>query len=169
MVQAVSASKDRPRDPRNREIIHAANDPFNGNLATPINASGLALRWINSLPAYRGGIAPLQRGLEVGMAHGYWLLGPFVKLGPLRDSAISNLAGLLSTLGLVIISTLALSLYGASNPPAPTVTVTTPQPPEALKTSQGWREYASGFLIGGTGGAIFAYLLLTIAALFSQL
>lgn len=169
MVQAVSESKTRSSDPRNREVVHAANDPFNGNLATPVNASGLTLRWINNLPAYRTGLAPLQRGLEVGMAHGYWLLGPFARLGPLRDSGIPNFAGLLSTLGLVIISTIAISLYGASNPPAPTVTVTTPNPPESLKTSEGWGEYASGFLIGGIGGAVLAYLLLAIAALFTQL
>ena len=169
MVQAVSESKDRPSDPRNREVVHAAGDPLNGNLATPINASDFTLAFINNLPAYRKGLAPLRRGLEVGMAHGYWILGPFAKLGPLRDTEIANLAGLLSTIGLIVISTLALSLYASSNPPGPTTTITTPRPPEALNSSEGWNEYASGFLIGGVGGAAFAYFLLTIIPTFKDL
>jgi photosystem I subunit 11 len=99
--------------------------------------------------------------LEVGMAHGYWLIGPFTKLGPLRDTEIANLAGLLSTIGLLIISTLMISLYAYSNPPQPTTTITTPNPPEAFNTSEGWNEYGSGFLIGGIGGALVAFFLLS--------
>jgi photosystem I subunit 11 len=149
-----------PGDPRNRQVVFPAGSVENGNLATPINASDFTLNWINNLPAYRKGLTPLRRGLEVGMAHGYWLIGPFAKLGPLRDTDIANLAGLLSTIGLIIISTLAISLYASSNPPSPTLTITTPNPPAELKTSEGWNEYASGFLIGGIGGAAFAYFLL---------
>ena len=167
--QAVSQSKDKPSDPRNQEVVHAAGDPQNGNLATPINASGFTMAYINSLPAYRQGLTPLRRGLEVGLAHGYWLLGPFAKLGPLRDTEIANLAGLLSTIGLIIISTLSISLYAASNPPAPTATLTTPRPPEELKTSEGWNDYASGFLIGGVGGAALAYFILINLAVLTNL
>jgi photosystem I subunit 11 len=160
VVDAINRSNQNPSDPRNREVVHMGNDPFDANLATPINASGFTKAFINNLPAYRAGITPFRRGLEVGMAHGYWLIGPFAKLGPLRDTPIANLAGLLSTVGLIVISTLAISLYGSSNPPAPTRTITTPRPPEELKTSEGWNEYGSGFLIGGIGGAMFAYFLL---------
>lgn len=166
---AVSQSKAKPNDPRNREVVHVASDPFNGNLATPINASGLSLAFLNNLPAYRQGLTPMRRGLEVGMAHGYWLLGPFVKFGPLRDSEIANFAGLMSTIGLVVIATLAISLYAASRPPAPTVTLTTPNPPDALKTHQGWSEFSSGFLIGGVGGAIVAYFVLLNVSLLQHL
>ncbi len=95
------------------------------------------------------------------MAHGYWLIGPFAKLGPLRDTDIANLAGLLSTLGLVTIMTASLALYAGSNPPKPTVTVTTPNPPDAFKAPEGWNTYTSGFLIGGVGGAVFAYFILS--------
>lgn len=165
----VSQSKASPHDPRNREVVHVAGDPFNGNLATPINASSLSLAFLNNLPAYRKGLTPMRRGLEVGMAHGYWLLGPFVKFGPLRDSEIANFAGLISTIGLVVISTLAISLYAASSPPAPTATLTTPNPPAALKTNQGWSEFASGFLIGGVGGAVVAYFVLLNVNLFNSL
>jgi photosystem I subunit 11 len=95
------------------------------------------------------------------MAHGYWLIGPFAKLGPLRDTDVANLAGLLSTVGLIIILTIGLSLYASSNPPNPTKTITTPRPPDALNTQEGWNEFASNFLIGGVGGAGIAYLLIS--------
>jgi len=161
MAQAVNASKDRPSDPRNREVVFpVGRDPQRGNLETPINNSRFTKWFINNLPAYRPGITTLRRGLEVGMAHGYWLIGPFAKLGPLRDTDVANLAGLLSTLGTVVISTLAMELYANSNPPQPVATVTTPNPPDAFKSPEGWNTYATGFLIGGVGGAVVAYLIL---------
>lgn len=162
MAQAVSASKDRPSDPRNREVVFpAGRDPQRGNLETPINNSPLTKWYLNNLPAYRPGITPLRRGLEVGMAHGYWLIGPFAKLGPLRDTDIANLAGLLSTLSFVTILTGLLGLYANSNPPQPHTIVTTPNPPDAFRSNEGWNTYASGFLIGGIGGAVFAYFLIS--------
>ncbi|MBD1921836.1 photosystem I reaction center subunit XI [Microcoleus sp. FACHB-831] len=160
-VQAISDSKDRPRDPRNQEVVHVAGDPQNGNLATPINSSGFTEAYINNLPAYRKGLSPGRRGLEIGMAHGYWLIGPFAKLGPLRDSDVANLAGLLATVGLIVILTIALSLYASSNPPQPVATITNPHPSDSLSTQEGWNEFASNFLIGGIGGAGFAYLLIS--------
>ncbi|MGG6266120.1 photosystem I reaction center subunit XI [Leptolyngbya sp. AN03gr2] len=159
---------NRADDPRNKEVIFPAYDIQNGNLATPINSSPLVRSYINALPAYREGLSPLRRGLEVGLAHGYWIIGPFAKLGPLRDTDLANLAGLLSAIGLIIISTLSISLYGASNPPNPMTTITTPNPPEELKSGRGWNEYAAGFLVGGVGGAAFAYFLLTNLALFKN-
>ncbi|MES1023960.1 photosystem I reaction center subunit XI [Gloeocapsa sp. BRSZ] len=161
MAQAIDASKNRPSDPRNQEVVYPSRrDPQIGNLETPINNSSLVKWFINNLPAYRPGITPLRRGLEVGMAHGYWLLGPFAKLGPLRDTDVANIAGLLATLGMVVISTLAVSLYAATDPPKPVATVTVPNPPDTFDTTEGWNTFASGFLIGGVGGAIVAYFIL---------
>jgi photosystem I subunit 11 len=160
IATAVDASKNRPSDARNREVVFPeGRDPQSSNLETPINASPLVKWYINALPAYRPGHTPFRRGLEVGMAHGYWLFGPFAKLGPLRDTANANLAGLLATLSFVVILTGCLSLYGNSNPPQPHVTVTTPNPPDAFRSKEGWNGYGSAFLIGGVGGAIVAYLL----------
>ncbi|MBW4634129.1 MAG: photosystem I reaction center subunit XI [Iphinoe sp. HA4291-MV1] len=160
MVQAIDASKDLPSDPRNREVVFSEwRDPQRGNLETPVNASPLVKWYINNLPAYRPGITTFRRGLEVGMAHGYWIFGPFAKLGPLRDTANANLAGLLGALGLIVVLTGALSLYASTNPPQPNVTVTTPNPPDAFKSSEGWHGFASAFLIGGIGGAVVAYFL----------
>ena len=90
------------------------DDPFVGHLATPVTSSALTRAILQNLPAYRFGLTPLLRGLEIGLAHGYFLIGPFVKLGPLRNSDISLFAGFLSTIGLIIILTLGLTIYGVA-------------------------------------------------------
>jgi hypothetical protein len=41
-----------------------------------------------------------------------FLLGPFVKLGPLRNSEVANFVGFVSTISLIIILTTALLAYG---------------------------------------------------------
>lgn len=161
MAQAVDASKNLPSDPRNREVVFQAfRDPQIGNLETPINASPLSKWFINNLPAYRPGITPSRRGLEVGMAHGYWIFGPFAKLGPLRDTDNANLAGLLAAIGLIVLLTAGLSLYANSNPPKALASVTVPNPPiDAFNSKESWNNFASSFLIGGIGGAVVAYFL----------
>jgi photosystem I subunit 11 len=159
-MQAVDASKNLPSDPRNREVVFPEwRDPQRGNLETPVNSSPLVKWFINNLPAYRPGLTPFRRGLEVGMAHGYWVFGPFAKLGPLRDTPNANLAGLLGALGLVVALTGIISLYGNSNPPQPHATVTTPNPPDAFKSGENWNGFGSAFLIGGIGGAVVAYFI----------
>lgn len=163
MVQAITESKDNLRDPRNKEVVYpVSSDLFRGNLETPINSSGLAKAFINNLPAYRRGLSPLRRGLEVGMAHGYWLIGPFATFSPLRGTEVAYTTALLATVSILVISTLAISLYASVHQPPSQPTVTTPNIPDAYKTQEGWNEYASGFLIGGIGGALFAYLILTL-------
>jgi hypothetical protein len=90
------------------------DDPFVGHLATPITSSAVTRAILQNLPAYRFGLTPLLRGLEIGLAHGYFLIGPFVKLGPLRDSDVALFAGFLSTIGLIVILTLGLTIYGVA-------------------------------------------------------
>lgn len=142
------------------DVIKPAGDPQIGNLETPINSSGFTKAFIGNLPAYRAGLSPQRRGLEIGMAHGYLLYGPFALLGPLRDSDVPGLAGLLSASALIIILTACLSLYsGAGVNQAVTKTTTPFTPPASLETDEGWSEFAGSFLIGGIGGATFAYLL----------
>ncbi|MGD1911849.1 MAG: photosystem I reaction center subunit XI [Rivularia sp. (in: cyanobacteria)] len=160
MAQTADASKNNSSDSRNQEVVFAASgNPQLGNLETPINSSPLTKWFIGNLPAYRPDLTPFRRGLEVGMAHGYLLFGPFSKLGPLRNAASANLAGLLSTIGLVVILTACLSMYANSNPNKPVAMVTVPNPPNAFNTTEGWNNFASAFLIGGIGGAAFAYFL----------
>nr|WP_275072629.1 photosystem I reaction center subunit XI [Petrachloros mirabilis] len=137
------------------------NDPMAGNLATPINNSDLALRWVNNLPIYRSGLSPVTRGLEIGMAHGYLLLGPFLKLGPLRQTDQALLAGFSSASALVLILSLCLYVYGVAmfqrRGPAGIL-------PGNLQDYRSWNLFSSGFLVGGLGGVIFAsFILLEVA------
>jgi len=142
------------------DAIQPAGDPQVGNLQTPLNSSGFTKAFIGNLPAYRTGLSPQRRGLEVGMAHGYLLYGPFALLGPLRDSDVPALAGLLGAAGLVVILTACLSIYSGAGVNGAIVKSTAPfTPPADLQTNEGWSEFAGGFLIGGIGGATFAYLL----------
>ncbi len=144
----------------NRTQAVSSPNPEIGTLATPVNSSDIVKAFIGNLPVYRNGLSAQRRGLEIGMAHGYLLVGPFTLLGPLRNSDQSHLAGLLATVGLVVILTICLSIYASTNPPAPLASVTVPTQPSDLKDQKGWNEFTSGFLIGGIGGAAFGYLLL---------
>ena len=125
------------------------NDPFTGQLSTPITTSLLTRLILSNLPLYREGLSPILKGLEIGISHGYFLIGPFVTFGPLRNSSIANFAGLLSTFGLLCILVIGLIIYGnvsfeESN----------------LKNKSEWNKFTFGFLIGGFGGAGFAFSLL---------
>ena len=156
--------------PTSSEFIKPyAGDPQIGNLETPLNSSGLSQAFLSNLPAYRQGLSPQRRGLEVGMAHGYLLYGPFALLGPLRDTDVLAISGLLAAVGLVVILTLCLSLYSGANVSSEISRNTLPyQPPEGLSTDEGWSEFAGSFLIGGIGGAGFAYLLTAVLPLLSS-
>lgn len=143
----------------NSEVVKAAGDPQVGNLATPINSSDFTRAFINNLPAYRANLSPQRRGLEIGMAHGYLLFGPFAFTSQFRNTGISDVVGLIEAVILVVILTICLSLYGGSQPKKPISTVTTPNPPSSLATSEGWSEFAGSFLVGGIGGAAFAYII----------
>jgi photosystem I subunit XI len=135
--------------------------PEVSNLATPVNSLDITKFFIGNLPVYRNGLSAQRRGLEVGMAHGYLLIGPFTMLGPLRHTDQAYLSGLLATVGLVVILTACLAMYAGTNPAAPLASVTVPTPPADLKTKKGWSEFTSAFLVGGVGGAAFGYLLLS--------
>ncbi|KAI8467325.1 MAG: photosystem I PsaL, reaction centre subunit XI, partial [Monoraphidium minutum] len=67
------------------QVIQPLNgDPFVSMLETPVTSSPLVVSYLSNLPAYRTGVSPLLRGVEIGLAHGFFLPGPFIKLGPLR-------------------------------------------------------------------------------------
>ncbi|MDR9402060.1 MAG: chlorophyll a/b binding light-harvesting protein [Halothece sp. Uz-M2-17] len=149
------------------DVIRASQETAEGNLATPVNANDITLKFVANLPIYRDGLSPLMRGLEIGMAHGYWLIGPFAVLGPLRNSEFGLLAALISACALIVLLTVCLSLYGTvsfekrlETSVRPNFSRTVPNVPAGIKTSEGWSLFSGGFLVGGVGGAIFAYLLL---------
>lgn len=130
-------------------------DPFTGHLSTPISDSAFTRAFIGNLPAYRRGLSPLLRGLEVGLAHGYFLIGPWVKFGPLRDSDAAALGGLISGLAVILIATACMSVYGLV-----TFQGDNDSASDSLQTSEGWSQFAGGFFIGGMGGAFVAFFLL---------
>lgn len=134
------------------------DDPFVGHLATPITSSAVTRALLKNLPAYRFGLTPLLRGLEIGLAHGYFLIGPFAKLGPLRDSDIALFAGFLSTIGLILILTLGLTIYGAAVfKPEKEAGVSE----NSLQTRKAWDQFKGGFFVGACGSAGFALICLS--------
>lgn len=139
-------------------------DPFIGMLETPVTSAPIVVNYLSNLPAYRTGVAPLLRGVEIGLAHGFFLPGPFIKLGPLRASeGIAEIAGCVSAAGLVIIMASCLSIYGAvSFQSKDIVGVKTLSGREInrdeLQTSEGWSNFASGWVVGGLSGVAYCYL-----------
>ena len=80
-----------------------------------MTSSPLVAGYLSNLPAYRTGVSPLLRGVEIGLAHGLLITGPFIKLGPLRNvPELAERVGVLSSAGLIVILTLALTIYGAA-------------------------------------------------------
>ena len=136
------------------------DDPFVGHLATPITSSAITRSILQNLPAYRFGLTPLLRGLEIGLAHGYFLIGPFVKLGPLRNSDISLLAGFLSAIGLIIILTLGLTIYGIATF-EDNSTIPEDGSDNYLQTRVAWDQFKGGFFVGACGSAGFAFICLS--------
>jgi photosystem I subunit 11 len=147
---------------RKDEIQPVGGDPQVGNLETPINSSGLAKAYINSLPAYRKNISAQRRGLEIGMAHGYWLFGPYTVASQFRNSPVSDYVGLFEAIVSIVVLTLALSLYASVGAQKPVATVPATNPPQLYATEEGWSEFAGGFLVGGVGGAGIAYVVYEI-------
>jgi photosystem I subunit 11 len=137
------------------------DDPFVGHLSTPITTSSITKTYLSLLPAYKKGLSPLLRGINIGFVHGYFLLGPFVKCGPLRDSQVANFVGFVSTISLIIILTTCLLIYGF-------VTFSDKvekNSPVDFLNSKGWSQFTSGFITGGFGGASIAYILLKLITL----
>jgi photosystem I subunit 11 len=143
-------------DSTNVQVVKPYNDdPQVGHLSTPISDSAFTRLFIGNLPANRPGLSPILRGLEIGMAHGYFIIGPWVKLGPLRDSEFANLGGLISGVALLLIATACLAAYGLVTYQSSEVKGGT-----TLQTSEGWSQFTAGFFVGGMGGACVAFFLL---------
>ena len=85
------------------------------------------------------------------------LIGPFAKLGPLRDSDIGLLAGFMSTIGLIVILTIGLTIYGVATFGQEKSTGN----PNDLQTKKAWDEFKGGFFVGACGSAGFAFICLS--------
>ena len=157
----------------NFQVIQPINgDPFIGSLETPVTSSPLIAWYLSNLPAYRTAVSPLLRGIEVGLAHGFLLVGPFVKTGPLRNTPYAGGAGSLAAAGLVVILSLCLTMYGIASfnegepSTAPGLTLTgRKKEPDQLQTADGWAKFTGGFFFGGISGVTWAYILLYVVNL----
>ena len=134
------------------------NDPFVGHLTTPITSSVITTSILQNLPAYRFGLTPILRGFEIGLAHGYFLIGPFVKLGPLRHSNIGLLAAFMSTIGLIIILTLGLTIYGITTFDNKKLQLDNTL--NNLQTRKAWNQFKGGFFVGACGSSTFVFTCL---------
>lgn len=64
-----------------KQVIQPLNgDPFIGMLETPVTSAPIVANFLSNLPIYRTGVSPLLRGVEIGLAHGFLMAGPFIKV-----------------------------------------------------------------------------------------
>jgi len=128
-------------------------EPFAGDqVATPLTARTV---FVDSLAFYREGLQTWQRGLQIGLAHGYFLVGPFTALGPLRNTPEAATVGLLCACAIVGIVSVGGLLFGATVKPT-----RFDKPGDA--PAAGFQEMINWHAVGGLGGAGVAHALLTI-------
>lgn len=173
VVRCRTAFKVRAADNKVQVIQPINGDPFIGMLETPVTSAPIVAAYLSQLPAYRTAVSPLLRGVEIGLAHGFLLTGPFIKLGPLRSiPGTAEVAGCLSGAGLVLILTACLSIYGSvSFQQEETVGVKTLSgrsiARDPLQSADGWAKFTSGWLVGGISGVAWAYILTQILPYYS--
>jgi len=124
---------------------------------TPVTNGSFTVQFLNNLAFYREGLQPWQRGLEIGMAHGYFIIGPFVNLGPLRNTPEAATVGLLSGVALICMASMGGLLFGATIKPRYF-------DKEGDAPATGFGELIRWHALGGIGGAGFAHALLTVFA-----
>uniref|UniRef100_A0A7S4T2Y2 PSI subunit V n=1 Tax=Alexandrium monilatum TaxID=311494 RepID=A0A7S4T2Y2_9DINO len=122
---------------------------------TPVTNGAFATQFVNNLAFYREGLKPWQRGLEIGMAHGYFIIGPFVSLGPLRNTPEAATVGLLAGCALIGIVSVGGLLFGATIKPRLF-------DKEGDAPAAGYQEMINWHALGGIGGAGFAHALITV-------
>merc|ERR1712203_1043553 len=133
-------------------------EPFAGDqVTTPVSNGLFATQYINAMAFYRDGLKPWQRGLEIGMAHGYFIIGPFLNLGPLRNTPEAATVGLLSGVALILMASMGGLLFGATAKPRYF-------DEEGDAPASGFGELIRWHALGGIGGAGFAHALLTVFA-----
>eukprot|EP00930_Biecheleria_cincta_P104285 TRINITY_DN964_c0_g1_i2.p1 TRINITY_DN964_c0_g1~~TRINITY_DN964_c0_g1_i2.p1 ORF type:complete len:370 (-),score=62.43 TRINITY_DN964_c0_g1_i2:256-1365(-) len=131
-------------------------EPFAGDLVqTPVTDGRWSKQYIANMAFYREGLQPWQRGIEIGMAHGYFLIGPFVSLGPLRNTPEAATVGLLCGCAIVGIVSVGGLIFGTTIKP-------TRFDREGDKPAAGFIEMINWHALGGLGGAGFAHALLTL-------
>jgi photosystem II CP43 chlorophyll apoprotein len=123
------------------------------SVPTGVSFSDITVTFLRNLPLYRKGLSAIVRGLEVSLAHGYFLVGLLAVLIRLQEKGLTPLAGLLATLTLILMWAIALSVGDRPNQ----------EKDNSFywhKTPEDGSLFRGGFVIGGTSGAFLGYLLL---------
>lgn len=141
------------------------NDPFVGQLSTPITTSRFTNMYLQSLPIYNPNLSPIMKGLNIGVTHGYILFGPFAKLGPLRNTELANFIGFSSAISLIFILTACLFIYGLVSYENEETQV----PKINVLTAKSWSKFTSGFVLGGLAGAGIAYSFMSFIDFLTKL
>lgn len=89
------------------------------------------------------------------MAHGYFLIGPFTSLGPLRNTPEAATVGLLCGCAIVGIVSIGGLIFGSTIKP-------TRFDKDGDKPGAGFIEMINWHAVGGLGGAGFAHALITV-------
>jgi len=122
---------------------------------TPVTNGLFITQFVNNWAYYREGLKPWQRGLEIGMAHGYFLIGPFTSAGPLRNTPEAATVGLLCGCAVVGLVSVGGLIFGTVIKPT-----RFDKPGDAQ--AAGWQEMINWHAFGGLGGAGFAHALITV-------
>merc|ERR1719188_637824 len=131
-------------------------EPFAGDQIKTIVSDGrFSKQFIANTAFYREGLKPWQRGLEIGMAHGYFIIGPFVSLGPLRNTPEAATVGLLAGCAVIGIVSVGGLLFGTTLKP-------TLFDRKGDPAASGFQELINWHALGGIGGAGFAHALITV-------
>lgn len=149
-------------------------DPFVAMLETPVTSDEAVVWFLSNLPAYKTAVSPVTRGVEIGLAHGYWISGPWIKVGPFRslEYPLPEVVGCISGLGACCLLFFAMIIYGriqfTNNDfilPAGVGTKTlsgrpiTPDP--AFTTPEGWNKLTAGVMVGSLAGVAWCYIMCT--------
>jgi hypothetical protein len=131
-------------------------EPFAGDLVqTPVTDGRWSKQYLAAMAFYREGLKPWQGGIDIGMAHCYFLICPFVSLGPLRNTPEGATVGLLCGVAVIGIVSVGGLIFGTTMKP-------TRFDQEGDKPAAGFIEMINWHAIGGLGGAGFAHALLTL-------
>jgi photosystem I subunit 11 len=141
----------------NVSVQWRGREHFSGDqIQTWVRSSGFSRKFIGNTAYYRQGLKTWQRGIEIGMAHGYFLIGPFCCLGPARHTPEAATVGLLC--GVVVASMVTVGGFLVGACIKPDEFDSDPTKPQGY----GWQEVMNWHAIGALGGAGFAHALLTV-------
>ena len=73
LVRPAALQPARTRTRRAR----ACRQPARWRRRSPPRADAQVANFLSNLPAYRTGVSPLLRGVEIGLTHGFFVSGPF--------------------------------------------------------------------------------------------